>query len=165
MSAIRGLKGVISQFTGYGDECACTGVTATTDHEFAGQLHAALDRISDTQTAAGAGAEKFTLGEPGVALNDVMTDMQKASVSMQIGIQVRNKLVAAYRNNEHAGIGCVTCHLHPISPRGHGWGKLTGTTGLKWIPDPERFLPSTIRIRDKHPEHQVSHLTHHVGCC
>ncbi|WP_252384095.1 flagellar hook-basal body complex protein FliE, partial [Escherichia coli] len=39
-------------------------------------------------------AEKFTLGEPGVALNDVMTDMQKASVSMQMGIQVRNKLVA-----------------------------------------------------------------------
>ena len=58
---------------------------------------AALDRISDTQTAARTQAEKFTLGEPGVALNDVMTDMQKASVSMQMGIQVRNKLVAAYQ--------------------------------------------------------------------
>ncbi len=32
-----------------------------------------------------------------MALNDVMTDMQKASVSMQMGIQVRNKLVAAYQ--------------------------------------------------------------------
>ncbi|MGC8083980.1 flagellar hook-basal body complex protein FliE, partial [Escherichia coli] len=48
-------------------------------------------------TAARTQAEKFTLGEPGVALNDVMTDMQKASVSMQMGIQVRNKLVAAYQ--------------------------------------------------------------------
>ncbi|CAI6174618.1 Flagellar hook-basal body complex protein FliE [Escherichia coli] len=57
----------------------------------------ALDRISDTQTAARTQAEKFTLGEPGVALNDVMTDMQKASVSMQMGIQVRNKLVSAYQ--------------------------------------------------------------------
>ncbi len=56
-----------------------------------------LDRISDTQTAARTQAEKFTLGEPGVALNDVMTDMQKASVSMQMGIQVRNKLVVAYQ--------------------------------------------------------------------
>ncbi|EBP2891855.1 flagellar hook-basal body complex protein FliE, partial [Salmonella enterica] len=37
------------------------------------------------------------LGEPGIALNDVMADMQKASVSMQMGIQVRNKLVAAYQ--------------------------------------------------------------------
>jgi flagellar hook-basal body complex protein FliE len=26
-----------------------------------------------------------------------MTDMQKASVSMQMGIQVRNKLVSAYQ--------------------------------------------------------------------
>ncbi|EEH8546902.1 flagellar hook-basal body complex protein FliE [Salmonella enterica] len=64
---------------------------------FAGQLHAALDRISDRQTAARVQAEKFTLGEPGIALNDVMADMQKASVSMQMGIQVRNKLVAAYQ--------------------------------------------------------------------
>lgn len=61
------------------------------------ELHAALDRISDTQNAARVQTEKFTLGEPGVALNDVMTDMQKASVSMQMGIQVRNKLVAAYQ--------------------------------------------------------------------
>lgn len=52
---------------------------------FAGQLHAALDRISDRQTAARVQAEKFTLGEPGIALNDVMADMQKASVSMQNG--------------------------------------------------------------------------------
>lgn len=44
---------------------------------FAGQLHAALDRISDVQTASRVRAEKFTLGEPGIALNDVMTDMQK----------------------------------------------------------------------------------------
>ncbi len=63
-------------------------------YSFAGQPRT-LDRISDTQTAARTEAEKFTLGEPGVALNDVMTDMQKASVSMQMGIQVRNKLVAA----------------------------------------------------------------------
>ncbi|XDK48139.1 flagellar hook-basal body complex protein FliE [Kosakonia cowanii] len=65
---------------------------------FAGQLHAALDRISDTQNAARVQAEKFTLGEPGVALNDVMTDLQKSSISLQMGIQVRNKLVSAYQD-------------------------------------------------------------------
>jgi len=31
-----------------------------------------------------------------VSLNDVMVDLQKSSVSMQMGIQVRNKLVSAY---------------------------------------------------------------------
>jgi flagellar hook-basal body complex protein FliE len=40
--------------------------------------------------------QKIHLGEP-VALNDVMTDLQKASVSLQMGIQVRNKLVSAYQ--------------------------------------------------------------------
>ena len=34
MSAIQGIEGVISQLpvTGYGDECACAGITAATDH-------------------------------------------------------------------------------------------------------------------------------------
>ncbi|XNM85768.1 flagellar hook-basal body complex protein FliE [Escherichia coli] len=54
-----------------------------------------LDRISDTRTATARGQKNSPWCEPGVALNDVMTDMQKASVSMQMGIQVRNKLVAA----------------------------------------------------------------------
>ncbi|HDC4820440.1 MULTISPECIES: flagellar hook-basal body complex protein FliE [Enterobacter] len=96
--AIQGIEGVISQLQ-------ATAMTARNQNvaeqqptiSFAGQLHAALDRISDTQTAARTQAEKFTLGEPGVALNDVMTDLQKASVSIQMGIQVRNKLVSAYQ--------------------------------------------------------------------
>jgi flagellar hook-basal body complex protein FliE len=32
-----------------------------------------------------------------VALNDVMVDMQKANISFQMGLQVRNKVVAAYQ--------------------------------------------------------------------
>lgn len=63
---------------------------------FAGQLHAALDRISDVQTASRVQAEKFTLGEPGIALNDVMTDMQKRRYRCRWG-SVRNKLVSAYQ--------------------------------------------------------------------
>lgn len=64
---------------------------------FAGQLHAALDRISDTQTAARTQAEKFTLGEPRRGVKRCDDRYAKASVSMQMGIQVRNKLVAAYQ--------------------------------------------------------------------
>ncbi|WP_326467105.1 flagellar hook-basal body complex protein FliE [Enterobacter wuhouensis] len=96
--AIQGIEGVISQLQ-------ATAMTARNQNvmdeqptiSFAGQLNAALDRISDKQTAARTQAEKFTLGEPGVALNDVMADLQKASVSLQMGIQVRNKLVSAYQ--------------------------------------------------------------------
>ncbi|ROP62554.1 flagellar hook-basal body complex protein FliE [Enterobacter sp. BIGb0383] len=97
--AIQGIEGVLSQLQATASVARNQSVGAGADSgvSFAGQLHAALDRISEKQGAARAQAEKFTLGEPGIALNDVMTDMQKASVSMQMGIQVRNKLVAAYQ--------------------------------------------------------------------
>ena len=96
--AIQGIEGVLSQLQATAMTARNQSVTDQPQGiSFAGQLHAALDRISDVQTASRVQAEKFTLGEPGIALNDVMTDMQKASVSMQMGIQVRNKLVSAYQ--------------------------------------------------------------------
>ncbi|EIF7984319.1 flagellar hook-basal body complex protein FliE [Salmonella enterica] len=97
MAAIQGIEGVISQLQATAMAARGQDTLSQSTVSFAGQLHAALDRISDRQTAARVQAEKFTLGEPGIALNDVMADMQKASVSMQMGIQVRNKLVAAYQ--------------------------------------------------------------------
>ena len=53
--------------------------------------------MSNAQEAANLKAQAFELGEPGVALNDVMIDMQKASIAFQTTIQVRNRLVAAYQ--------------------------------------------------------------------
>lgn len=64
---------------------------------FAGELKKSLDRISDTQQNAYSQAEAFELGKPGVALNDVMVDMQKANIGFQMGLQVRNRVVAAYQ--------------------------------------------------------------------
>ena len=83
--AIQGIEGVISQLQ-------ATAMTARNQNvaeqqptiSFAGQLHAALDRISDTQTAARTSRSSPSVN--GVALNDVMTDLQKASVSLQMGI-------------------------------------------------------------------------------
>ncbi|EHM46065.1 MAG: flagellar hook-basal body complex protein FliE [Yokenella regensburgei] len=95
--AVQGIEGVLSQMQMTASVARNQAVEAPQGVSFAGQLTAALDRISDTQTAARAQAEKFSLGEPGVALNDVMTDLQKSSVSLQMGIQVRNKLVTAYQ--------------------------------------------------------------------
>ena len=64
---------------------------------FAGELKRTLDRISSAQEQASSQAEAFELGKPGVALNDVMVDMQKAGIGFQMGLQVRNKVVAAYQ--------------------------------------------------------------------
>jgi flagellar hook-basal body complex protein FliE len=95
--AITGIEGVLSQMQATASVARNQQVEEQPSISFAGQLNAALDRISETQNSAKAQAEKFALGEPGVALNDVMTDLQKSSVSLQMGIQVRNKLVSAYQ--------------------------------------------------------------------
>ena len=95
--AIQGIEGVLSQLQAKASMARNQSVDTQPTISFAGQLHAALDRVSEVQTSARTQAEKFSLGEPGIALNDVMTDLQKASVSLQMGIQVRNKLVSAYQ--------------------------------------------------------------------
>jgi len=64
---------------------------------FAGALQKSLNAISQTQNKAYQQAQDFELGKPGVALNDVMVDLQKANIGFQMGVQVRNKFVAAYQ--------------------------------------------------------------------
>lgn len=64
---------------------------------FAAELKRSLDNISGAQTRAYGQAEAFELGKPGIALNDVMVDLQKANVAFQTGLQVRNRLVSAYQ--------------------------------------------------------------------
>jgi flagellar hook-basal body complex protein FliE len=64
---------------------------------FAAELRRSIESISTAQTRAYGQAEDFEMGKPGVALNDVMVDLQKANVAFQTGLQVRNRLVAAYQ--------------------------------------------------------------------
>ncbi|EWH03504.1 flagellar hook-basal body protein FliE [Halomonas sp. BC04] len=65
---------------------------------FAGELQSSIQRINRLQQASSAKAMAFQAGDPNVELNDVMVDMQKASVAFQMGLQVRNRLVSAYRD-------------------------------------------------------------------
>lgn len=64
---------------------------------FAAELQRSLQRVSEMQQNATQQAKAFSLGDPGMSLNDVMIDMQKASVAFQATVQVRNRLVAAYQ--------------------------------------------------------------------
>ncbi len=99
--AIQGIESVLQQLQATAIAAENKNVDTTAQNggvSFAGELKSALDRISDTQNAARAQYQKFELGTPGVALNDVMVDAQKANISLQMGVQVRNKLVAAYQD-------------------------------------------------------------------
>lgn len=64
---------------------------------FAAELARTLEKVSEMQNSSAAQARAFQLGEPGVSLNNVMVDMQKASIAFQATVQARNRLVAAYQ--------------------------------------------------------------------
>ncbi len=76
---------------------ASSAADPTAGVSFADELKKSLARVSDTQQNAYGKAQDFELGKPGVALNDVMVDLQKANIGFQMSLQVRNKLVAAYQ--------------------------------------------------------------------
>ena len=64
---------------------------------FAAELQRSIRRVTGAQNAATAQAKAFEMGAPDVSLNDVMIDLQKASIGFHTAVQVRNKLVAAYK--------------------------------------------------------------------
>jgi len=64
---------------------------------FATVLRDSLQGVAQMQNGASNQAKAFMAGEPGVALNDVMLDLQKANIAFQTTVQVRNRLVAAYQ--------------------------------------------------------------------
>lgn len=64
---------------------------------FAAELSKSLRAVSQVQNDAELQARAFQAGEPGVSLNDVMIDLQKANLAFQTTLQVRNRLVAAYQ--------------------------------------------------------------------
>ncbi|WP_217126732.1 flagellar hook-basal body complex protein FliE [Hydrogenophilus thiooxidans] len=68
----------------------------TTD--FAQVLDQALKEVSAQSAEAKAQAERFVAGDPAVNLADVMIDLEKASLSFNQMVQVRNRLVSAYQD-------------------------------------------------------------------
>lgn len=66
--------------------------------DFAQTLKNAIDQVNQTQQGASVMAEKFAAGDSNTNLHEVMIELQKASVSFQEMIQVRNKLVSAYQD-------------------------------------------------------------------
>lgn len=65
---------------------------------FADALKGAIDQVNSAQQAGVQKAEDFQLGKPDANIQDVMISLQKASISFQTMVQVRNKLVAAYQD-------------------------------------------------------------------
>ncbi len=58
----------------------------------------AIDQVNETQKASANLAKQYEKGAEGVDITDVMIASEKAGVSFQAMMQVRNKLIDAYRD-------------------------------------------------------------------
>ena len=66
--------------------------------DFSQALKSAIDQVNQAQQQAQQMTEDFTVGRNNVNLQDVMVNLQKANLSFQQMVQVRNKLVSAYND-------------------------------------------------------------------
>ena len=64
--------------------------------DFVGAMKQALASVNQSQKEASTLAQQFQLHEPDVSLEATMIAAQKANISFQALLQVRNKLVSAY---------------------------------------------------------------------
>ena len=104
---IKGLDQILGQmrtaaaFAGGGAARVGNATAATAGAkapDFASTLKASLDHVNGMQEAATQKARDFELGGADSSLQDVMVSIQKASISFQQTVQVRNKLVSAYHD-------------------------------------------------------------------
>lgn len=99
LDRLSDIENVLRQMRAVADVAAGSAAAAqpAAGGGFAAELQKSLARVSDMQHSADAQARAFELGAPGVSLNNVMIDMQKANIAFQTTIQVRNRMVAAYQ--------------------------------------------------------------------
>ncbi|GKS68044.1 flagellar hook-basal body complex protein FliE [Nitrosomonas sp. PY1] len=65
--------------------------------DFSEKLESAINQINNAQKKADTLSEQFISDQPNIDLHEVMISLQKANVSFQSMVQVRNKLVTAYQ--------------------------------------------------------------------
>jgi len=66
--------------------------------DFAQVLQNSIAQVNQTQQEAESMAANFAAGDGNTNLHEVMISLQKANVSFQEMVQVRNKLVTAYHD-------------------------------------------------------------------
>jgi flagellar hook-basal body complex protein FliE len=89
---------VLAQMRAMSIEAGSKPQPGDTSGDFAAMLKQSIDAVNNTQQTASGLAKSFEMGQSDVSLAEVMIASQKASVSFQAMLQVRNKLVDAYKD-------------------------------------------------------------------
>jgi len=90
VSGLSGIEGMLQQMRAVVSKAETGNLSAgegvAQPDGFAAELQRSIRRVTSAQNAAS-----------NISLNDVIIDLQKASLGFQTAVQVRNKLVAAYK--------------------------------------------------------------------
>ncbi|MEI6317644.1 MAG: flagellar hook-basal body complex protein FliE [Pseudomonadota bacterium] len=94
---LRELRSAAAQAGGGAREGADAG-TAAGAPDFAAMLRSSIDSVNAAQQDAQKVQQAFDADAPEANLQEVVVAMQKASLSFQTMVQVRNRLVTAYQD-------------------------------------------------------------------
>lgn len=97
----RGIDQMLSELRATSQAAASKpsqGASAAGGVDFGEVLKGAMEGVSSAQMQAQQMAQGFSSGDPNVNLQDVMVNLQKANLSFQQMVQVRNRLVTAYQD-------------------------------------------------------------------
>lgn len=95
-SLYQELQGMASQSKlGLGDASEIAGNTSATN--FADMLGKAIDNVNSMQLESKDKTMAFEMGDKSLSLADVMVVKEKAGIAFEATIQVRNKVLEAYK--------------------------------------------------------------------
>ncbi len=101
MSSVESLDALLSQLRSLADQAQGLKVPAASSTDptgFAETLKGMVENVNHEQAQADRLQNSFASGDPAVSLSQVMVASQKADLSFQTMLQVRNKLVSAYQD-------------------------------------------------------------------
>jgi flagellar hook-basal body complex protein FliE len=74
-----------------------TAVNASNGDDFGAMLKNALETVNEIQNESNDLKTRFELGDRSISLANVMVSSQKAGIALEATVQVRNKMVEAYK--------------------------------------------------------------------
>jgi len=80
-----------------GQLSSATPANTAEAQDFRDALHRAIQQVNQAQNTAQSNVQAFSMGEGSMTLEEVMVSLQKANLSFQTMIAVRNRLVDAYK--------------------------------------------------------------------
>jgi len=96
-SILQNIRQLRSQF----DDAPAQGMRIESSQDqgnnFANTFQNAIQNVSDQQTQSANLKQAFEMGDPGVSLEQVTLASQQASIGFEAMLQVRNKIVDAYK--------------------------------------------------------------------